>query len=118
MSRKCSAIAVSALALSAAALGAAQASAVEAPEPRSGYQTPDCHWAAYPPVCDAVPVTNPEYHYPAPKLDVPTLATASAEAVGDDSGAEVLQAGASALGGASLALGGLWLYRRRHAPVV
>ncbi|MFK4085185.1 hypothetical protein ACI2LF_13815 [Kribbella sp. NPDC020789] len=65
-----------------------------------------------------MPVTNPEYHYPAPKLDVPTLATGSAEAAGDDSGAELLQAGASALGGAGSALGGLWLYRRRRAPVV
>lgn len=124
MNRKYSAVAVSALALSAAALGATQASAREAPEPGSGYTTtPDCHWA-YHPVCDEDPVPEPnlpEYNYPEYKLDVPTVPTSpagSTEALGDDIGVEVLQTGASALGGAGLALGGLWLYRRRHAPVV
>jgi hypothetical protein len=36
----------------------------------------------------------------------------------DDAGIEAVQAGASALGGAGLALGGLWLYRRRHTPAI
>jgi hypothetical protein len=35
----------------------------------------------------------------------------------DDAGVEVIRAGASAIGGAGVALGGVWLYRRRHAPV-
>jgi LPXTG-motif cell wall-anchored protein len=75
-------------------------------------------------VCDEVSVPEPnfpEYNYPEYKLDVPTLPTdltGSTEASGDDNGVEVLQAGASALGGAGLALGGLWLYRRRRAPAV
>ena len=30
---------------------------------------------------------------------------------------QALQSGASALGGAGLALSGVWLYRRRHVPV-
>jgi hypothetical protein len=122
MNRKYSAAVVSALALSAAALGATQASAREAPEPGST-TTPDCHWA-YHPACKEVPVPEPnvpEYNYPEYKLDVPTGPTGPAgspQALGDDIGVEVLQTGASALGGAGLALGGLWLYRRRHAPVV
>jgi len=32
----------------------------------------------------------------------------------DDALSEGIQAGVSALGGAGIALGGLWLYRRRH----
>lgn len=36
----------------------------------------------------------------------------------DDSVAEVLQAGAGALGGAGLALAALWAYRRRHPLAV
>lgn len=32
----------------------------------------------------------------------------------DDTVAEILQAGASAFGGAGIAMAGLWAYRRRH----
>ena len=124
MNRKYSAVVVSALALSAAALGATQASARQAPEPGSGYtSTPDCHWA-YHPVCDEVslPESNlPEYNYPEYKLDasaLPTDPTGPTVASGDATGVEVLQVGASALGGAGLAIGGMWLYRRRHAPAI
>ena len=127
MNRKYWAAAGSALALSAAALGATQASARESPEPGSGHTaTPDCHWA-YHPVCDEVPLPEPnypEYNYPEYKLDVPTLPTDPTDptgppaASGDATGVDVLRAGASAIGGAGLALGGTWLYRRRHAPAV
>ena len=97
------AIAVSALALSATALGATEASAQLAPEPRSGYTTtPDCHWA-YHPVCDEVPV---------PVLPVEAALDPGSS---DDSGAETMQAGASALGGAGIALSAVWIYRRRQA---
>ncbi len=96
------AIAVSALALSAAALGATQASARLDPEPASGYTTtPDCHWS-YHPVCDEVPVP------------VPPAEAALALGPSDDNGAEALQAGASALAGAGIALGAVWICRRRQ----
>jgi hypothetical protein len=36
----------------------------------------------------------------------------------DGYGTEALQVGASALGGAGLAFGGMWLYRRRHLPAI
>ncbi|WP_165554093.1 hypothetical protein [Kribbella capetownensis] len=41
-----------------------------------------------------------------------------AASLSDDSGAEAVQAGASALAGAGLAFGGMWLYRRRQAPAM
>ncbi|TDW74948.1 hypothetical protein [Kribbella pratensis] len=68
--------------------------------------------------------SKPEYNYPEYKLDVPTspavptTAPARLPAPSDDTRVELLQAGAAALGGAGLALGGLWLYRRLHAPAV
>ena len=97
------AIAVSALALSAAALGAAEASAQLAPEPRSGYTTtPECHWA-YHPVCHATPAP------------VPPVEAALDPVLSDDNGAETMQTGASALGGAGIALGAVWIFRRRQA---
>ena len=104
MNRKYSAVAISALALGAAGIAAADASAREAPEPHYGNTVPEPNY--------------PEYNYPEYKLDVPTSPTGPALASADDTGVEVLQASASALGGAGLALGGLWLYRRRHAPAV
>jgi hypothetical protein len=97
------AIAVSALALSAAALGATQASAQPGPEPGSGYTTtPDCHWA-YHPAC---------HETPAP---VPPVEAALDPGSSHDNGAETMQTGASALGGAGIALGAVWIYRRRQA---
>jgi hypothetical protein len=75
-----------------------------------------------------------EYNYPEYKFDVPSSPTGRAEssagpvrepvsdadaaldpAPSDNTGVEGLQTGASALGGAGLAVGGLWLYRRLHA---
>ncbi|TCN32192.1 hypothetical protein EV642_128102 [Kribbella sp. VKM Ac-2500] len=104
MNRRYSAIAVSALALGGAALTVTEASARLDPDPGSGYTTtPDCHWA-YHPACDEVLVP------------VPPVEAALDPGSSDDNGAETMRAGASALGGAGLAFGGLWLYRRRHAP--
>jgi hypothetical protein len=100
MNRTYSAIAVSALALGAAALTATEASAQLDPDSGSGYATPDC-WYANHPVCEVVPAVVP-------------VEGALGESLSDDNGAEALQAGVSALGGAGLAFGGLWLYRRRQ----
>lgn len=88
MNRRNSAIAVFALTFGTAALAATEASAQQPPEPRSGDSTARAS------------VTQ--------RVQVPV----------DDAGVEAVQAGASALGGAGLALGGLWLYRRRHAPAL
>ena len=45
---------------------------------------------------------------------VPTQPAATTTIVSDDNAAEAFQAGASALGGAGIALAAMWLYRRRH----
>jgi hypothetical protein len=81
------AIAVSALALTAAALGATNAAAT--------------HPAENGPLPATVMPHDPP---PAMTIEVPV----------DDTTAEGLQAGASALGGASIALGAVWIYRRRQ----
>lgn len=102
------AIAVSALALSAAALGATNAAATHPaengtlPAPAAPYDWPDCHWA-YHPVCDEALWTEPREE------------AALAPGPSDDNRAQTMQAGASALGGAGVALTGMWIYRRRHA---
>ncbi|TCC65676.1 hypothetical protein E0H73_01690 [Kribbella pittospori] len=76
------------------------------PEPGSGYTTtPDCHWA-YHPVC----------HEEA-SVVVPPVEATLGQSPPDNGGAEALQDGASALGGAGLAFGGMWLYRRHMSPV-
>jgi hypothetical protein len=106
MNRTYWAIAGSALALGAATLTATEASARVDPMPEGEYTiAPDCHWA-YHPVCEEVPV------------QVPPVEAALDPGPSDGNGAEAMQAGASALGGASLAFGGMWLYRRLHAPAV
>jgi hypothetical protein len=81
------ALAVSALALSAAALGATNAA------------------ATHPAENGTLPVTL------APHDPPPTTAIAVPV---DDTTSETLQAGASALSGASIALGAVWIYRRRQ----
>jgi hypothetical protein len=90
--------------LSAAALTATEASARLDPDPGSGhtspYTTQQCNYPNHP-VCEVVPVDG-------------TFAPSPS----DDNKAEALQAGASALGGAGLAFGGIWLYRRRHALAI
>jgi hypothetical protein len=65
---------------------------------------------------------TPEYNYP--KFDrkyevIPTQAApakVTAQSTSDGNGVEFLQSGASALGGAAIALSGVWLYRRRQLP--
>ena len=99
------AIAVSALALSAATLGATTAAATHPAENGTLLPpppAPDCHWA-YHPGCDEIPVPEP------------AVEAALAPAPSDDNRAETMQAGASALGGAGVALTGMWIYRRRQA---
>jgi hypothetical protein len=81
------ALAVAALALSAAAVGATNAA------------------ATHPAENGTLPVTVVP-HDPPP--------TATIEVPVDDITSEALQAGASALGGASIALGAVWIYRRRQ----
>ncbi|MFG1816139.1 hypothetical protein ACGFIF_20415 [Kribbella sp. NPDC049174] len=62
---------------------------------------------------DPTPPNYPKYdpRYEVPPVQAPTVSRAS-----DDNGVEVLQAGASALGGAAIAFGAMWLYRRRQVP--
>lgn len=103
MNRRYSAIAVSAFAVGIAALTATEASAQLAPEHGSGSTTtPDCHWA-YHPACEDASA-------------VPPVEASLGQSPSGGNGGEARQAGASALGGAGLAFGGMWLYRRRHQP--
>lgn len=90
MNQARTALAATALALSAAALGATHASAQYEPGPGSAPAT-------FPPV------------------PAPASPTELVEVAVDDTVSEGVQVGASALGGAGLALTGLWIYRRRHA---
>jgi hypothetical protein len=122
MNRKYSAIAMSALVMGAAAVSATDAAAMlkdpgrgYAPAPAtadgwpdegSGYPTADastadasttaCNFANHP-VCKATPV----------EAAVPLGPSA-------DTGFGSVELGASALGGAAVAFGGMWLYRRRQ----
>jgi hypothetical protein len=119
MNRRYSALALSALAMGAVALSATEASAtLKDPVPGSGPVTADAYeWpdegTGYP----GSEARSPEYNYPNydPKYEVAPLKAATGQSLSDDNGVEALQAGASALGGAGLAFGGMWLYRRRQA---
>jgi hypothetical protein len=117
-----SALAVSAVALGTVVLTATEASATrEDPQPR-----PTSQPAPWPDEGSGFPGsanTTPEYNYPKydPKYEVtaPTKATpakVTAQSSSDGNGVELLQSGASALGGAAVALSGVWLYRRRQLP--
>lgn len=102
MNRTRTTLAVSALALGTIGLTATEASArVPDDVPRDTTVTRQ----------DPKPPNYPNYD---PKYEVPQGVTVSR----DDNGAEVLQASASALGGAAIAFGAMWLYRRRQAPAV
>jgi hypothetical protein len=96
MNHKRSIIAVPVLAVTAVVIGSAEATAKDAPDPDRAEST-----VIMP---DPGPPNYPAYELPAP--------TASASV--DDTATEALQASASALGGASLALAGVWVYRRRR----
>lgn len=117
-----SALAVSAVAMGAVALTATEASATQNdPQPRVTSQPVPPDWpdegSGYPGSAD-----TPEYNYPkfdrkveeAPAEAAPAKATKQSSSNGN--GVEFLQSGASALGGAAVALSGVWLYRRRQLP--
>jgi hypothetical protein len=120
MNRKQSAAALSVLAMAGVVLTTTEASAMyKDPEPWAMHLTqpvpegwPD-EGTGYP----APEPASPEYNYPNydPKYEVPPpVQVASAAKLSDDNGMEALQAGASALGGAAVAMGAMWFYRRRH----
>jgi hypothetical protein len=101
MNRTLTTLAVSALALGVIGLTATEAPArVSDDVPRNTTVTPH----------DPKPPNYPNYD---PRYEVPPAPVISAP---DDNGAEVLQASASALGGAAIAFGAMWLYRRRQVP--
>jgi hypothetical protein len=119
MNRRYSALALSALAMGAVALSATEASAMlKDPARGSGsataetYEWPD-EGTGYP----GSETKSPEYNYPSydPKYEMAPVKAATGQSLSDDNGVEALRAGASALGGAGVAFGSMWLYRRRHA---
>lgn len=105
MSHKCSILVACALTVGVATLGATEASARPPDDGRPEKPLVAPH---DPP---ASPCNYPEYapQYEVASLEGPTVHTSS-----DDNGVEALQASASALGGAGVALAGMWLYRRRQ----
>ena len=112
-----SAFAVSAVAMGAVVFTASEASATmndPQPRPPAASAWPD-EGSGYP-----GSEATPEYNYPKfdPKYEVATPAKATPAKVSqtksDGNGVEFVQSGASALGGAAVALGGVWLYRRRQ----
>jgi hypothetical protein len=105
MNRKYAAVATSALAFGAIALTSTEASASIPHGPGPTAVEP----------YNPGPPNYPEYD---PRYEVPSAQAATGLSMSDDTLTEALQAGASALGGAGVALGGLWLYRRRHQPVI
>ena len=113
-----SALAVSAVALGTVVFSATEASATyQDPQPR-----PTTQPAPWPDEGSGFPgsAKTPEYNYPKydPKYEVAPITAApakvTAQSSSDGNGVELVQSGASALGGAALALGGVWLYRRRQ----
>jgi hypothetical protein len=108
MNHRCFIIAASALAVGVTTLGATQASARVPDDDRPG------NAAIVPHVPPAPEFNYPEYdpQYEVAPVEVPTVHSSS-----DDNGVGALQASASALGGASVALVGMWLYRRRQTHV-
>ena len=119
MNRSYSALALSAVAMGAVVLTTTEASATKDPGggstsqavPNSSPDWPD-EGAGYP---GSEPV-NSEYPYPNydPKYEVTPVQAVTGASTSDDNAAEALQASASALGGAGVAFGVMWLYRRRH----
>jgi hypothetical protein len=104
MNRTLTTLAVSALALGAIGLTATEAPArVPDDGPRTTTVTPH----------DPKPPNYPEYD---PRYEVPPVPAPPIVSAPDDNGAEVLQAGASAIGGAAIAFGAMWLHRRRQVP--
>lgn len=119
MNRKKSAAALAVVAMAGVVLTTTEASAMyKDPEPWAMQLTPAPD--AWPDEGSGYPTSEPgstEYNYPNydPAFEVPPAQVTSAARVSDDNGVEVLQASASALGGAAVAVGAMWFYRRRHA---
>jgi hypothetical protein len=121
MNHTCAALATSAFALGALVLTTTDASAMKDPDggfsgaPTSAYDWPD-EGTGYP----GSEVTSPEYSYPNydPAYEVARVQTAAAQSTSQDHDFEGLRLTASALGGAGVAFGSMWLYRRRRLPVV
>jgi hypothetical protein len=61
---------------------------------------------------------TPEYNYPNynPRYEVPRVEDATISSAPNDNGRDIVQAGTSAVGGAVVAFGAMWLYRRHHVP--
>jgi hypothetical protein len=61
---------------------------------------------------------NPETNYPNydPRYEVPRGEIATVSGASNHTGLEIMQTGVSAADGAAIAVGAMWLYRRRHAP--
>ncbi|TCO30419.1 hypothetical protein EV652_105414 [Kribbella steppae] len=104
MNRTLTTLAVSALALGATGLTATEAPArVPDDVPRNTTVTPH----------DPKPPNYPNYD---PRYEVRPVQAPTVSSTPDDNGVEVLQAGASAVGGAAIAFSAIWLYRRRQVP--
>lgn len=121
MNRRYSALALSAFAMSAVVLTATEASAMPK-DPGSGSMSqgvpvPSPDWpdegSSYPVSGTTTPEYNPYMNYD-PKYELNAVQAATGQSPSDDNAVEAMQAGASALGGAGVAFGGMWLYRRRH----
>ena len=139
MNRRWSALALSAVAMGALAVTATEASA-DPKDPHAGVSTQPQAWpdegtgypgasestaprawpeegAGYPGAGD----TAPEYNYPnydkrygVTPVQPVQAASAASTSDNDDATAAVLQAGASALGGAGVAFGAMWVFRRHQ----
>jgi hypothetical protein len=122
MKRKYSALALSAVALGAVALTTTESSAMgKDPGSEPASQSAPLTTPGWPDEGTGFPGSDsktPEYIYPNydPKYEVAQapVQAATSQSRSDDNGVEALQAGASALGGAAVAFGGMWLLRRRH----
>lgn len=116
MNRRYTALTMTAFAMSAVVLTATEASAM-LKDPGGGgmtnsastYDWPD-EGSGYPDSANRVP----EYDDPAAKVPPLPPVQAATETPSNDGGFEGLRLGASAAGGAGVAFGGMWLYRRRH----
>ncbi|MDX6260611.1 MAG: hypothetical protein QOH84_2299 [Kribbellaceae bacterium] len=122
MNRSYAVLAASAFALGTVVFAAPEASAMlTAPSPTpSANRSQSLDW---PDEGTGYPLSeqkSPEYNYPEYKLDPPAVPSpapkpADASATGDT--LKGVQAGGSAVGGAAIALGGVWLIRRRNVLV-
>lgn len=106
MNRTYSALALSALAMGAVVLTATDAAAM--------LKDPDRGTTAAPATADAWPDEGSGYPIYDPTYKVPSVQAELAQDPSDDNGFDGVQLGASAVGGAGVALAGVWLYRRRH----